>query len=146
MKKVKYMIMVIAGLMVTVQAMAQSSNQVPSAVMDAFRTAFPAANNVEWDREGQHYEVDFEVNRLDHEAWFNGEGKMVRHKQEMRNRDLPEQVKNGVKRNHKRYRITDVEKLTIGNEVVYKLELSRFFRDIDVVVNEQGETVTGFIW
>lgn len=140
------MVMVIAGLMVTVQAMAQSSNQVPSAVMEAFRTAFPTATDVEWDREGQHYEVDFEVNRLDHEAWYNGEGKVVRHKQEMRNRDLPEQVRNGVKRNNKGYRVTDVEKLTIGNEVVYKLELMRFFREREITVDERGETVGGFIW
>lgn len=122
------------------------SGAVPSAVSNAFRSEFPNARDVDWDRSRNLYEVEFEINRLDHEVWYNAEGQAVRHRQEIKTRSLPSKVRQNVKKQYRGYRISEAEKLREGQEVVYKLELKNWTRDFDVFVNESGEILEGYIW
>lgn len=44
--------------------------EVPSLVLNAFAQQFNNPNDVEWEMQREHYQVDFEIDRMDHEAWF----------------------------------------------------------------------------
>lgn len=122
------------------------SGAIPTPVSNAFKSEFPNARDVDWDRSRNLYEVEFEMNRLDHEVWYNAEGQAVRHKQELKTRSVPAKVRQSVKKQYRGYRIAEAEKLREGNEVVYKLELKIWTRDFDVFVNEGGEVLEGYIW
>lgn len=135
----------IVALLVSMGALAQSS-RVPAVVVEAFQRSFPQASDVEWEVKGEVFEVEFELDRLDHEVWMNAQGEIVRHQQDLRTRSVPESVRTGVRQHYPGYRITEAEKLQTGKETVYKLELSRWFKDLDVIVDEQGQVVPGFIW
>ena len=85
-------------------ALAQSG-AIPTSVSNAFKSEFPNARDVDWDKKQNLYEVEFELNRLDHEVWYNAEGQVVRHKQELKTRSVPAKVRQSAKKQYKGYRI-----------------------------------------
>ncbi len=150
MKKVLYSLIVVGllffGTTFAVSAQDLRSNQVPSAVVNSFNKQFPQASDIDWEQENSNYEVEFEVGRLDHLAIFNSQGEIIRHKQELRVRDLPEQIRQEVKNAYRGYRISEVDKLTQGEQVYFKLELKNWTKELDIVVDSSGQQVEGFIW
>lgn len=131
----------------TAQAQDLSRHQVPSIVLNSFKSQFPKAVDIDWEKgKSGHFEVEFEINRLDHEVWYDAEGKVIRHEQEVRVRDLPTEIKNSVKSNYKGFRIFEADKLQTGNVVVYKLDLISFTQKFEIIVDAKGKVVEGFIW
>ncbi|THH36481.1 hypothetical protein [Neolewinella litorea] len=51
--------------------------EVPAAVQSAFEAAYPGATDVEWDDEGDTYEVEFSMNGEEMEAEFSATGEML---------------------------------------------------------------------
>ncbi len=99
--------------------------QVPAVVTAAFSKAFPNALDVEWKVKGAQYKVEFETGLflMDHEAWYNAEGKLLRHEEEISTSDLPEAVVATSAREFPGYRIDDVERNTVEGVVTYVVEL-----------------------
>lgn len=122
------------------------SSRVPSVVTNAFQQRFPKAVDIDWELEHGIYQADFEINRLDHEVWFDREGRMLKHKQEIKTRSLPEKIRSAVRMRHRGYRLMDAEKLTRDGRTVYKLELRKLLHEIDIIVDDNGEEVVGFLW
>jgi hypothetical protein len=119
----------------TAQAQDLSRHQVPSIVLNSFKSQFPKAVDIDWEKgKSGHFEV------------YDAEGKVIRHEQEVRVRDLPTEIKNSVKSNYKGFRIFEADKLQTGNVVVYKLDLISFTQKFEIIVDAKGELVEGFIW
>lgn len=148
MKKVKYLTSLFAAGLFFVTAHAQdlSHNQVPSIVINAFKSQFPKATDIDWERSRGHYEVEFEVDRLDHEVWLDQEGKIIRHQQELRVRALPGEIKTNIRNQYKGYRILEADKLQVGGVTAYKLELISFTKKTEIIVDARGQLLEGFIW
>src|SRR5690554_4697190 len=87
------------------------NNQVPSLILNSFKSEFPKASDIDWEREGSNFEVEFEVGRRDHKALFNDQGQLIRHEQELRVRNLPEHIRREILKTHRGYRISEVDKL-----------------------------------
>lgn len=124
----KKIMVIVAGLMLgTVLTYAQdiAESQVPSVVLNNFKKEFPKASDVEWELKGTEYEVDYEIGFADHEAWFDGAGKMVKHTEEVKENDFPEAVRNTIKKEYSGYRTSDAKKITQGDQVTYQLELEK---------------------
>jgi len=148
MKKVKYWSsLLVAGFyFFTASAQDLSRHQVPSVVINAFKSKFPKATDVEWERGKAHFEVEFEINRLDHEVWLDREGKILRHQHEVKVRSLPEKIKTSVRDLYRGYRIIEADKLKTEKMTAYKLELISFTKKTEIIVDEQGKVLEGFIW
>jgi len=148
MKNVKYWSsLLIAGLFVlTASAQDLPSHQVPSVVINAFKSKFPKASDVDWERGKAHFEVEFEIDRLDHEVWLDREGTILRHQQEVKVRSLPEKIKTSVRDLYPRYRIIEADKLQTEKVTAYKLELISFTKKTEIIVDEKGKVLEGFIW
>lgn len=130
-----------------VNAQEISRNQVPSVVVNEFQKRFPKAVDVDWETENGVYEVEFEVNRLDHQVWFDKEGHILKQKEEIRTKSLPASIRSAVRQRHGGYRIAEVDKLTRHDTTVYKLEIRSLFRDdVDIFIGEDGKEVAGFLW
>lgn len=51
--------------------------EVPAAVQSAFEAAYPGATDVEWEDDGETYEVEFNMNGEEMEAEFSPTGEML---------------------------------------------------------------------
>lgn len=150
MKNVKYWSSLVAASVFFVTASAQdlSRHQVPSVVVNAFKGQFPKATDVDWEMGNGHYEVDFEIDRLDHEVWLNRDGEILRHQQELRVRSLPEKLRTSVRNQYRSFRIIEADKLQTGKVTAYKLDLISVTKTkrTEIIVDESGQVLEGFIW
>lgn len=148
MKNVKFWSSLLVAGIFFLPAAAQevSRQQVPSVVVNSFKAKFPQATDVDWERSRTHYEVEFEIGRLDHAIWLNQEGEVIRHQQELKIRSLPEQVRAQVRQQFPGYRIIEADKLQTEKITAYKLELITWTNKTEIIVDEQGQVLEGFIW
>src|SRR5690554_4177739 len=117
-------------------------SEVPAAVMKSFNEKFPKASDVEWERHGDSYEVDFDMGLFnDHDAWFDASGNITRHKEEISKSDLPKAVANAISAQYPEFRIDDVDKITEGGKVSYKVELEKGQEDRKVYFSEDGTII-----
>lgn len=126
----------------TAQEMPQS--QVPSVIVNNFQKQFPKAFDVEWELKGNLYQVEYEIGALgsDHEAWYNQTGKLVKHKEEISKKDLPQKVLSSIDKSFSLYRIDDVKKITETNNVTYTLELNSFTEEWKVAYDNNGKLLS----
>lgn len=111
---------------------------VPSVVLNSFNKTFPQAVKVEWEMKGDLFNADFDIGRRDHEVWLNNKGAIVKHKKELRTRELPAVVANSIKKNFKGFRIDDVDKFEEEKQFFYKVELKTLQEEKKVVFDAQG--------
>lgn len=143
----KKQILTIATLMATasaLQAQDISQSQVPSVIVNEFSSQFSKATDVEWEMDGSLYKVDFEMSwNIDHEIWYNAEGKIIKCKEEIATSELPKAVKNRLKTDFKGYSINDLERIIDNGKEVYKMDLNALTQqDWDVVVDANGNVLS----
>ncbi|HRP54273.1 MAG TPA: hypothetical protein PLI97_12310 [Fluviicola sp.] len=142
-KKILIGIIACVGLTSAVVAQDLLQSDVPSVVVNNFQKAFPKAFDVEWELKGELYEVDFETGvSIDHEAWYDKTGKLVKHKQEIAKTDLPKAVLNTLNTDFKGYRVEDAKKITEGSKVTYKLDLESTTSEWKVLLSSEGKVLS----
>lgn len=117
------------------------AKDVPLEVRNSFKKAFPNATKVEWELKGDLYNADFDIGRRDHEVWFTNKGAIVKHKKEIRAKELPVEVSNVIKKNYSGYRIDDVDQFEEGKVFLYKVELKKVGEEKKVVFDAKGNVV-----
>lgn len=142
----KHMLSIAAGLFLSSSlAFAQdiSADQVPSLVVNNFQKSFPKATDIEWEKDGDLYQADFETGiSNDHEAWFNNEGVLVKHQEEISKDALPNEVLTKIKSQFGTFRIDDTEKITSGTITTYQIELKKLTEEVKVVFSSSGEVIS----
>lgn len=127
-----------AGFSSTVSAQDIPQSQVPSVVVNAFQSKFPNADDVDWEKEGKLFKVDFEIGSRDHDLWIDNSGNIKKHKEELNKSDLPAAVAEKIKNEFKEYSIDDVDKIEADGKVSYLVELDGKDGDRDVSFSEDG--------
>lgn len=119
-------------------------SQVPSVIVNNFQQTFPKAYDIEWELDGENYKVEFETGLLgtDHDVRYDKTGKLVRHKEEISKRDLPQKVLAKINSDFKSYRVDDVKKNTEGDKVTYILELKTFSEELKVAFDSEGNVLS----
>lgn len=134
--------MVVGLLLSAGNLMAQDlpKSQVPSVIANKFAAQFPKARDIDWERKGELYNVEFELDRnMDHEIWYDKDGQLVKHKEDINKSNLPAGVTKALQRDFKGYRVDDIEKITEGTAVTYKMELDSFTKDWNIVMDANGK-------
>lgn len=126
------------------QAQDLVQNQVPSVILNKFHEQFAKATDIEWEMDGLLYNVEFEIGwNTDHEIWYDTEGNIIKHKEDISRSELPEAVRNVIKTNFKGYTIDDLERITDNGKVCYKMELNSLMKeDWDVVMDVDGTVLS----
>lgn len=116
---------------------------VPSVIQNHFEAEFPNAKDVEWELGGELYEVEFEIGwNVDHEIWYNAQGEIVKHKEDIASSELPEAVKQTLKRDFKTYVIDDLQQITTPEATVYEMELASLIKEEwDVLMDSSGKVL-----
>lgn len=99
---------------------------------------------MEWEKKGENYKVEFEIgySKYDHSVWYNKEGLLVRHKEEISKKDLPESIRSVINRDYKWYWIHEAEKITEVSQTLYRVELISFSKEWDLIFDETGKKVS----
>lgn len=118
-------------------------NQVPQVVVNQFQNDFPKAKDIEWELSNNVYNVDFEIGwGNDYEAWYSAEGKLIKVEEEISKNDLPNAVTQAIGKNYPDFRIDDVEKVTEGNKIHYKVEIENREMEQVLHMDPDGNVVT----
>ena len=126
----------------TIFAQDVPTSQVPSVIINNFKKEFPKAHDIDWEMQGDLYNVDFEIEWFtDYEAWFNASGKLVKQTQEISKSDLPKAVINSIKTQYKEYRIEDAKKIIENGVETYKDELEKWDEDFHVIYSKNGNLI-----
>lgn len=118
--------------------------QVPSVIINSFQQAFPKATDIEWELYGDLYKAEFETGLFgtDHEVWYNKNGKLAKHKEEISKSDLPKKITAKISKDFSGYSIDDVKKITKGSNVVYTLELNSFTKEWKMAFDKEGNVLS----
>ena len=124
-----------------VEAQDIPQSQVPSVVTNAFHVAYPQASDIEWELHSPLYKVEFEIDRADHDLWFDKEGKVVKHKQDIAIQDLPEAVTKTIQKDFSGYRVDDTDKIEEKGVVSYRVELDGKPNDLMLTLSANGDVL-----
>lgn len=117
-------------------------SQVPSIIVNNLKKEFPKASDIEWEKHGNTYNVEFEIGwDTDYEAWFTETGKLVKYIQEINRSAIPEAVTNAIKEQYKGYRIDDAKKIVENGKETYKIEIEKRDQDFDVYFSKEGKEI-----
>lgn len=145
MKKYVFLLSVISFLgATTISAQDLSNSEVPSIIRNSFLGEYPQATDIEWEREGDLYKVDFELNKkIEQKIWYDPTGEIVKREEEMSATDLPTLIHSKIKTEFAGYHIDEVDKVTTKTEVYYQVELESFFKeDWEITINAQGKILS----
>lgn len=142
MKKLK-----IAALLVfataTISAQDLKTNEVPANLQSTFTTAYSNATDIEWEKKGDHYKVEFEINKLDHDIWYDAEGKVVKSKIEISESELPAAIGNAVKSKYADYMIDSIEVREQEGSKTYEVEIEKgWFKERKLILDDSGKILS----
>jgi hypothetical protein len=117
-------------------------NQVPSVIVNNFKKEFPKAKDVEWEKKGDNYNVDFEIGwGTDYEAWFSTAGKLIKYKMEISKASLPQAVKDAIQAKYKGFRIDDTKKYIENGVDTYYVEIEKGHEEYKLIFSKDGKII-----
>ncbi len=123
-----------------------SSTQLVANIQTVFFKQFPNATDIEWKVSNNVYEIDFEINKVDHEAWYDSEANLLMYKYDIANNELPSAVSSVISTDYPGYVIDDAEKVYKGNIVGYYVDLDKNKVEIRAFYKEDGTFISKNLW
>jgi hypothetical protein len=122
----KSFVILIAFALVSNLAFAQKKQkiEVPPEVKKAFATRFPDAKVEEWQKEGDCFEAEFELNDIEHSVLIDAKGDILEVEEEIKVKQLPSAISAYVAKNYPKQKIKEAAKITNAAGVVsYEAEI-----------------------
>ncbi|HEY4651173.1 MAG TPA: hypothetical protein VIG72_07150 [Pontibacter sp.] len=112
--------------------------QVPSVVVNTLHKAYPAAANVEWEKQKATYTAEFDVGATEYTVLLNSAGQLVQSKRDIGETELPAAVKNYLSGKYRNDRVDDAELLEKNGRLYYQVELHGNAQDTKLVLDATG--------
>jgi hypothetical protein len=116
--------------------------RVDGLLLEKFQQDFTGAYDIEWETGSELYEVEFEINHRDFEAFYDKDGNLLSWKQEIREAELPAAVKDVAAAKYPTCRFDDVEKIITGTETSYKVEMEAGKTEVTLLITDAGVIVS----
>lgn len=127
----------------TISAQDLQTSEVPSKVQSTFSTTYTDARDVEWEKEGDHFKVEFEINNMDHDIWYDGDGNVMKSKLEISESELPSTVASAVKSKYEDYKIDSVEIHEQDGAKTYKVEIEKgWIHERKLILDASGKIIS----
>ncbi|MBA9077022.1 MULTISPECIES: PepSY-like domain-containing protein [Rufibacter] len=118
----------------------------PSVVKNAVHSKFPAAQVVEWEKEGSLFEAEFAIGQTEYTALVDGTGNIVKSKQELTAADLPAEIAMTLKKDFQAYLVEDVERVEQQGQVYFQVELENNNEELKQVYTAAGTAASVPFW
>ncbi len=143
----RFCLVVVATCLLVFSALAQetkvSERKVPSAVIAAFKAAYPQATVRGYAREKDKGKVYYEVESIEGETTrdilYNPDGTVAETEESLAVSDLPADAQQTLQTTYRRAEVTKVEKLTRGDVVEYEAHLKQGKKRIEVKFDASGK-------
>ena len=143
--KIMIVMTAVAGVSFTSCSQAQSIREadVPQAVMSQFQQKFPDAKSVEWSKESaSELEAEFKMNGEEMSANFSNTGEWLETETEIKEKDLPEAVKNTLTSQYADYKVEESEQVSTPEQSkAYEVEIEKGETTLEVVLDPSGKVV-----
>lgn len=139
-KKLLYLVF---AVFISTSAIAQNieKDKIPATVLNAFKSKFPAADNVKWEMENaRDYEATFKTNGNEQSAVFDANGAWLETETEIKENELPANVKASFAKEFNSYKIKETEKVEKNDGTTcYEIKLTNGKETIEVLFADNGE-------
>lgn len=102
-----------------------SPEQVPAKVVKAFTDSYPAAIATKWEKKKDLFKAGFKIDKTDHDIWYDADGKIAKHRTEIKKSELPSAVTKAIQSGYEGYSIGDCEKTDEKGILTYKVKLKK---------------------
>lgn len=118
-------------------------SEIPTAIMKMIKTEYGSleikrAKYVE-DKGYINYIIGGDINGKDNAFWFDIQSNFLRHKQDLRDSEIPESILQEVKTNYAAYIIKDADKIQTKNDLTYLLKLQNSKEQVYVTFDKSGK-------
>ena len=137
--KITFLILAASIFCASVYAQNLKVEQVPSVIKNSLNRSFPKAQGIEWEKQGEMYNADFDISTVDHEVWINAKGVVVKQKRSLTAMQLPATVSAQIKKQYPSHRIDEVSQYQVGKQIFYKVELENAGIDTYLVFDQFGK-------
>ncbi len=116
-----------------------AQSKTPKAVETAFKSAYPNAKKVKWDKEDNNYEASFKLNNISNSVLFNQDGKILETEVEINFNELPKSAVNYINKNYKNQKVKETAKIiTEKGNLIYEAEI----KGKDLFFDSNGNFIT----
>lgn len=86
--------------------------------------------------------INFEVGKMDHEIWFNKDGKTVLVEQEITKANVPKGLKDILDRDYPNYKIDAVDAIEKNGQTTYRVELEKSWNEqLIITYTKEGKVL-----
>jgi len=126
--------------MVTSTVMGQKlpSTEIPSSIATVFAKSHPRAKNVKWNKENANFEVSFEEQKAEMSVVYSADGSEIEIETEIEWSQLPEPVRQILKKDYLDHELKEYAKIVSGKEVTYEVEVSKKKQSFDLLFDANG--------
>lgn len=142
MKKILVGFVLAGASVIAAQAQDVDTKDVPAAVKTALSQKYANATDLEWEKHGNNYEADFDIDRIDHAAMIDPSGKVLMTRRDIMKNDLPQAITSAIAQQYKSMRLDDMELVEKDGKKYYQVELDQQGQDKKVVFSADGKEVT----
>lgn len=140
------MAFVLPGVSALAQEKKITANQVPAAVIAAFKSSYPKATIRGYAEEKEDGKVLYEIESLDgstqRDVLYNTDGTVAEVEESIAATDLPAEAQQAIKQKYPRAVIMLVEKTTVGDTVGYEVSLRNGRQRIAMEFDSSGKVKT----
>lgn len=140
----KILAILMVAVMIITQSCAQTTAEkdVPAKVKTTFSQKFPNAKRIKWDKENEtEWEVEFKLDGKEYSANFTSDGTWKETEYEIKETEIPIEVKNILDNEFAGYEIDEVEILETTEGKLYEIELEKGKSEIEVTIDPSGKVV-----
>jgi len=118
--------------------------EVPSNLKSNFQKTYNNATDVEWEKDNLNYKVEFDVNDMEHEIWYNTQGEVLKSEMEITDKELPNAISKTIKTKYSDYKIDSIEVTERNGEKTYEVELEKnwWSNEMNVVFDANGKILS----
>ncbi|WP_221175692.1 PepSY-like domain-containing protein [Rufibacter immobilis] len=135
----------LSGLLMNCTQRINMSN-LPSVVQNSLKNHYPAATNPEWEKKGDHFEAEFDIQGQEHTVLIDASGQVLMRKQDVATAELPQPVSGALQRDYQAYLVDDVEKVEKNGQTYYQVELENNNQDLKKVYALDGSVADVPYW
>jgi len=141
MKKIIYLLLTVAFASTVATAQKLTEDQIPAAVVSAFKAKYPAAAKIKWEKENDsEFEAEFMLNKAEMSANFDATGKWIETETEIETANLPTAIQDVVSKDFAGYKIKEASKVENANSTTtYEVEVKKDKEKIELLLSADGQ-------
>ncbi len=119
-----------------------SEKNVPKAVQNSFHAEYVSVTDVDWEKEGNLYEAEYEENNAEQTILFDAAGTILRTESEVLMSGIPAAIQVYVETNFKGFKMEEAVILKWDGNSFYKIEIDDDRKELDILFDMEGNYVS----